>query len=126
MQIALADIEAIWRESWITAPDGANTFNTELQNRWLAARQKNKAGSLSSISHSGHSQSYAPPGPDNQTTVYIERAHLDALKLYERIRTNLDVDIDDAGELAVYNEGIAQFANLPTEFETDYSQVTRC
>lgn len=121
MQISQGDIEAIWREAWITAPDGANTFNVELTNRWLAARNANKAGSLTNITHSGASHAYAPQTPDTRNTVYIERAQLDALKLYEHLQTVLDVDQDEAGELAIYNEGIALFVTPPSEFTSDFS-----
>ena len=121
MQIAQIDIESLWREAWERAPEGANTFSDELKARWLIAKDATKAGSLISVSHSGSSQSYAASSPDTRTTVYVERMHIEAIRLYEKLAVTFAAESDV--ELAIYNEGIAIFAQPVDEFQADFSQA---
>lgn len=128
MPVTQSDLESVWREAWLDAPDGAATFYEALTSKWRTARGLNAGGSLSSLSRNQSSHGYATPGPNTRTTVDAERISLAALKLYEALETELDVDRDDAGELEIYNEGIARFAaeDYGGEFKTDFSLLRAC
>ena len=105
------DVESIWRAAWADAPEGANTFLDQLTSGWRAVRALNAAGSLSSISKNSASQAAAFGGSSTLTTVDLERAGLEALRLYERV-ANL---LDSTDETDIYTEGLLQLANSPTE-----------
>jgi hypothetical protein len=115
--VSSADIESIWRDCWIKAPEGDGTFITALTAQWQAVRRLNAAGSLSSISKNSASQAASFGSGSTLTTVDLERAALEALRLFERL-ANL---IDTTDEQVIYTEGLAQLANAPTEVATDIS-----
>lgn len=116
-----ADLESVWREAWITAPEGALTFYESLTARWQSARSLNRSGSLSNLSSNSSSHSYAPPSSNTRTTVDDERNALAALKLYEQIQS----DLSTVDELAIYNEGIARFKISASECFHDFT-LSRC
>lgn len=117
MRIVSEDVEGIWREAWITAPDGARTFHEELTKRWQSARALNAAGSLANVSKNSTSQSASTPHPDTITSVQVERNHLAARRLYDR----LTVELVTTDETAIYNEGLSRFSDSVTEVQNDYS-----
>lgn len=119
VQVNRNDVEAVWREAWIVAPDGANTFQEALTSAWRNARAMNSGGSLSSISKNQSSHSYAPPGVSTRTTVDNERVCLAALKFFEM----LQADLGSADEEEIYNEGIARFAAPANETFHDFSSM---
>ena len=117
MGVAFEDIESIWRDCWLKAPDGDGTFITALTTQWQAVRRLNSAGSLSSISKNSASQAASFGSGSTLTTVDMERAALDAMRLYER----LAVTLSSPEETAIYTEGLVQLANGPTEIACDIS-----
>ena len=121
MQVNRSDLEAFWREAWLDAPDGAVTFYEKLTDSWRQLRAQNAAGSLSNISANQSAHGYATPSPNTRTTVDAERIGLEAIKFYESLQLDLDVERDEAGELAVYNEGLARLAVSATETYHDFS-----
>lgn len=128
MQVNRSDLESAWRQAWLEAPDGAQTFYEKLQSTWLTERNLNAGGSLSSLSRNGSSHSNGQPHPDHRTTVQQERVSLAALRYYETLQAALDVERDEAGELAIYTEALArQFfdSSLAPEYLTDFSGL-RC
>lgn len=112
-----SDIESVWREAWIEAPNGASTFYEAITAKWTAARAINAGGSLSNIGKNSSSHGYAQPSPDHRTTVQIERICLAALKLFEQIQA----DLGSADEAAIYAEGLARFAVVASETFHDFS-----
>ena len=128
MTVNRLDLESVWREQWIVAPDGATTFHEALTANWQASRALNAGGSLSNISRNSSAHGYAPPDPDHRTTIQAERVALQAIRYYEALQLALGVDQDTAGELAIYLEGLARhFLDLDPapEYRTDFSQL-RC
>ena len=120
------DVEAVWRESWLIAPDGDSTFVTQLTSAWQSARALNAGGSLSNISRNSSSHGFAQPDSSHRTTVDAERVGLTALKYYEALLTALGVSNDEAGELAIYNEGLARGCSdafQVAEHRTDFSNL---
>ena len=120
------DVEAVWRESWLLAPDGASTFGEQLTANWRTSRALNAGGSLSNISRNSSSHGFAQPDSSHRTTVDAERVALTALKYYEHLKSALAVDSDEAGELAIYNEGVARGcadAYQVPEDRTDFSNL---
>lgn len=112
------DIEAVWREAWIAAPDGALTFQEQLTSGWQTARALNRGSSLSNLSQGSSSHGYATPDAHTLTTVDKERIALAAIKLYEKLARDLYTDDEDE----IYQEGIAQFAAAPSgDFRVDFS-----
>lgn len=126
MLVNRLDVEAVWRDSWLVAPDGASTFYETLTSQWRAARALNAGGSLSNISRNSSSHGFAQPSSAHRTTVDAERVHLSALRYYESLQAALAVAQDEAGELAIYNEGLArQFidVNPSPEYFTDFTNL---
>ena len=119
MGVAFEDIESIWRDCWLKAPDGDGTFITALSAQWQAVRRLNAAGSLSSISKNSASQAASFGGVSTLTTVDMERGALEAMRLYER----LAVALSTTDETAIYTEGLVQLANAPTEVGCDISNL---
>ena len=119
MGVAFEDIESIWRDCWLKAPEGANTFLDQLTAQWQGVRRLNAAGSLSSISKNSASQAASFGGASTLTTVDMERGALEAIRLYERLATALDT----TNETDIYNEGLAQLASAPTECGCDISNL---
>ena len=119
-------VEAVWRESWLLAPDGASTFGEQLTAGWRTARALNAGGSLSNISRNSSSHGFAQPHPDHQTTVNKEDTALIALKYYEALLVALEVSANEAGELAIYNEGLARGcadAYQVPEYRSDFTNM---
>ena len=120
------DVESVWRESWLLAPDGVSTFYETLTSAWRTARSLNAGGSLSNISRSSSSHGFAQPDSSHRTTVDAERTALAALRYYEALQTAMSLAQDEAGELAIYNEGLArQFVdvNPSPEIFTDFTNL---
>jgi hypothetical protein len=120
------DVEAVWRESWLLAPDGASAFGEQLTAGWRSARALNAGGSLSNISRNSSSHGFAQPDSSHRTTVDAERVALTALKYYESLLSALGVSADEAGELAVYNEGVARGcadAFQVPEYRSDFTNM---
>jgi hypothetical protein len=112
--ISYSDVESIWREAWLSAPEGVGTFTDQLTAQWQAARRLNAAGSLSSISKNSASQAAAFGGQSTRTTVDMERGALEAMRLYER----LAVEMATTDEDEIYREGLFQLSSAPTECGT--------
>ena len=113
------DVESVWRESWLLAPDGVSTFYETLTSAWRTARSLNAGGSLSNISRNSSSHGFAQPDSSHRTTVDAERTALAALRYYEALQTAMSLAQDEAGELAIYNEGLArQFVDVNPSPET--------
>lgn len=126
MVVNRLDVEAVWRESWLLAPDGASTFGEQLTAGWRSARALNAGGSLSNISRNSSSHGFAQPDSSHRTTVDAERVALTALKYYESLLSALGVSADEAGELAVYNEGVARGcadAFQVPEYRSDFTNM---
>lgn len=126
MVVNRLDVEAVWRESWLLAPDGASTFGEQLTAGWRSARALNAGGSLSNISRNSSSHGFAQPDSSHRTTVDAERVALTALKYYESLLSALGVAADEAGELAVYNEGVARGcadAFQVPEYRSDFTNM---
>lgn len=120
------DVEAVWRESWLLAPDGDGTFSETLTSTWRNSRALNAGGSLSNISRNSSSHGFAQPDSSHRTTVDAERVALTALKYYEALKAALAVASDEAGELAIYNEGISRGcadAYQVPEYLTDFTNL---
>jgi hypothetical protein len=113
VRVVSEDLEAHWRQSWLEAPEGAQTFLENLQAKFVAARRLTAGGSLSSVSKNGVSQSYALDGPSTRTTVDAERIALAALKLYEKYA---DATAD---EQVIYDSGLQELLSAPTEVFSD-------
>lgn len=126
MVVNRLDVEAVWRESWLLAPDGASTFGEQLTANFRTARSLNAGGSLSNISRNSSSHGFAQPDSSHRTTVDAERVALTALKYYESLLSALGVAADEAGELAVYNEGVARGcadAFQVPEYRSDFTNM---
>ena len=126
MVVNRLDVESVWRESWLLAPDGVSTFYETLTSAWRTARSLNAGGSLSNISRNSSSHGFAQPSSSHRTTVDAERTNLAALRYYEALQSAIDVEQDEAGELAIYNEGLArQFVdvNPSPEIFTDFTNL---
>ena len=123
MQVNRSDLEAVWREAWADAPEGANTFLEQLTSAWRTKRALNAGGSLSNISQNSSSHGYATPSTSTRTTVDDERVCLESIRFYEWLLADLGVESDTDGELAIYNEGIARLAVEATESYPDFSSM---
>ena len=121
MQVNRFDLEAVWREAWIAAPAGATTFYEALTAAWQSKRAINAGGSLSNISQNSSSHGYATPSTSTRTTVDDERVCLEGIRFYEWLQRDLGVGRDEAGELEIYNEGLARLAVDSTESYPDFS-----
>lgn len=121
MQVNRTDLESVWREAWIAAPEGASTFYETLTSAWRGKRALNAGGSLSTISQNSSSHGYATPGVSTRTTVDDERVCLEAIRMYESVQADLAVDRDTAGELAIYTEGLARLGVEASETYHDFS-----
>ena len=121
VQVNRTDLEAVWREAWLAAPDGAETFFEALLSKWQGKRALNTGGSLSNISQNASSHAYATPSSNTRTTVDDERIGLESLRFYEQLQADLVVDRDTAGELAIYNEGLARLQFGQSEVYSDFS-----
>jgi hypothetical protein len=120
------DVESVWRESWLLAPDGVSTFYETLTSAWRTARSLNAGGSLSNISRNSSSHGFAQPDSSHRTTVDAERTALAALRYYEALQTAMSLAQDEAGELAIYTEGLArQFVDInpSPEIFTDFTNL---
>lgn len=126
MLVNRLDVESAWRDAWLVAPSGASTFYETLTSQWQAVRALNAGGSLSNISRNSSSHGFAPPSSAHQTTIDKERTQLAALRYYEALQAALAVAQDEAGELAIYTEGLArQFVDInpSPEIFTDFTNM---
>ena len=126
MVVNRLDVESVWRESWLLAPDGVSTFYETLTSAWRTARSLNAGGSLSNISRNSSSHGFAQPDSSHRTTVDAERTALAALRYYEALQTAMSLAQDEAGELAIYTEGLArQFVDInpSPEIFTDFTNL---
>lgn len=118
MTVNQVELEAVWDEAWIEAPDGALTFFEKLTEKWQSARALNAGGSLSNISKNSSSHGYAQPHPDHITTKQKEDACFAARKLYRQIAAALA----STDEAVIYAEGLARFnASTGAEYRHDFS-----
>jgi hypothetical protein len=121
VQVNRSDLEAVWREAWIAAPTGATTFYEALTSAWQGKRTINAGGSLSNLAQNSSSHGYATPSTATRTTVDDERVCLEGIRFYEQLQDDLVVERDEAGELAIYNEGLARFRLGNSEVYSDFS-----
>lgn len=113
------DVQGIWRDCWLKAPDGAGTFLDQLTIYWQSVRRLNAAGSLSNISKNSASQASAFGGSYTQTTVDMERGSLEAILLYERMADLIDTTDEDV----IYTHGLFQLKSVPSEACSDISSL---
>jgi hypothetical protein len=105
----------------MAAPEGATTFYEALTAAWRGKRIVNAGGSLSNLSQNSSSHGYATPSTATRTTVDDERVCLEGIRFYEQLQDDLAVERDEAGELAIYNEGLARFRLGNSEVYSDFS-----
>ena len=118
--VSFEDVESIWRDCWLKAPEGAGTFNGQLTAQWQSVRRLNSAGSLSSISKNSASQAASFGGASTLTTVDMERGALEALRLYELLAA---AGLSTETETEIYTEGLKQLQGAPTECSCDISNL---
>ncbi len=121
MQVNSTDLESFWRNAWRAAPVGANTFYETLDGIHAGKFVLNEGGSLTNVNRNSAGHGYAGQSSVTRTTVQNERAALACLRQYERLQASLAVQRDEAGELAIYEEGLRFLAYPCNEFTKSFT-----